>query len=158
MDRAIDQGTFAVAAAAAVSEARWADVILVESPPLFLGATASWLRRVTGRPYLYHVADPWPDFPVAMGLLGNTAVRRIAYALEALAYRNAGLITTVSPGLVDLLDAKPSAAGRVRLLPNGVTVGRFDPDAEAAAMRRVVAGPTLASRSRTSARSDWRRV
>ena len=113
---------------AVVAEARWADVLLIESPPLFLGATAAWLRAAARRPYLFHVADPWPDFPVAMGMLRNPLAQRAAYALEDLAYRRAGLVTTVSPGLVELLAAKPSAHGKVRLLPNGVDVRRFEPD------------------------------
>lgn len=144
VDRAIDQGSFAAVGMVAVPPAQWADVLLVESPPLFLGFTAAWLRRATGRPYVYHVADPWPDFPVAMGLLENPLARRLAYGLEALAYRHAGLITTVSPGLVDLLAGKRSAAGRVRLLPNGVDVGRFHPGADPAGSRRKLGWPEAA--------------
>jgi len=33
----------------------------------------------------------------------------------------------VSPGLVALLESKPSAAGKVHLVPNGVDISRFDP-------------------------------
>jgi glycosyltransferase involved in cell wall biosynthesis len=136
LDRTLDQGSFALAATAALPTARWSDVLLVESPPLFLGLTAAWLRRLAGRPYVFHVADPWPDFPVAMGGLESPWIRRIAYGIEALAYREAALITTVTPSLVALLDAKPAATGRVRLLPNGVELERFAPGRGAAEARR----------------------
>jgi glycosyltransferase involved in cell wall biosynthesis len=62
-----------------------------------------------------------------MGYLKTAAERRLAFGLEDFAYRGAAAITTVSPGLVDLLDAKRSAAGRVQHMPNGVDVDRFDP-------------------------------
>ncbi len=124
--RMIGHGAFAVSSLASLAIAGDYDVALVESPPLFLGLTARALRA-RGLPYVFHVADPWPDFPIAMGYLRSGLERRLAFGLEDFAYRGAAAVTTVSPGLVDLLAAKPSAAGRVRLLPNGVDVGRFDP-------------------------------
>jgi colanic acid biosynthesis glycosyl transferase WcaI len=127
LDRTIDQGSFAAVALTAIGEAAWADVVLVESPPLFLGATAAWYRALARRPYVFHVADPWPDFPIAMGALENPVARRVALALESLAYRHASFVTTVTPGLVELLDRKPAAHGKVRLVPNGVDTCRFDP-------------------------------
>ncbi|MGZ6341015.1 MAG: glycosyltransferase family 4 protein, partial [Candidatus Limnocylindrales bacterium] len=130
LDRTVDQASFAAAALAAAPDARWADVLVVESPPLFLGGTAAIVRRLTGRPYLFHVADPWPDFPIAMGALANPLAQRVAYALENVAYRSASLVTTVTPGLVALLAAKPAAGGKVRLLPNAVDTRRFDPAAD----------------------------
>jgi glycosyltransferase involved in cell wall biosynthesis len=127
LDRTIDQASFAFSAMAAVTAVRSCDVVVVESPPLFLGATGVWHSLVARRPYLFHVADPWPDYPIAMGALSNPLAQRVAYGLESLAYRRARLVTTVTPGLVGLLDAKRSAHGKVRLLPNGVDTTRFDP-------------------------------
>jgi len=126
IDRVIDHGSFAAVATGALKEVRWAEVLLVESPPLFLGLTAAFHRIATRRPYLFHVADPWPDFPIEMGVLRNRYAQRVAFGIEGMAYRYASLITTVTPGLVALLDAKPTATGRVRLLPNGVDVNRFN--------------------------------
>lgn len=141
LDRTIDQATFAAAACAAMPAVRWSDVVLVESPPLFLGVAAAWHRLAARRPYVFHVADPWPDFPIAMGALPNPALRRVAHGMAALAYRGARLVTTVTPGLVALLDAKPSARGRVRLLPNGVETGRFAPGRSAAEARAELGWP-----------------
>jgi colanic acid biosynthesis glycosyl transferase WcaI len=62
-----------------------------------------------------------------MGYLRSSVERRLAFGLEDLAYRGAGAITTVSPGLVELLSRKASASGRVELVPNGVEVDRFLP-------------------------------
>ncbi len=141
LDRTIDQASFAATALAAVSLIRSADIAVVESPPLFLGLSASVLATLTGRPYLFHVADPWPDFPIAMGVLENPLLRRAAFNMESIAYRDASRITTVSPGLCRLLEAKPTARGKVRLLPNGVDLGRFDPSADAVSLRRELGWP-----------------
>ena len=122
--RMMNHAGFATASLAALGIASRYDVALVESPPLFtaLGARA---LRAAGLPYVFHVADPWPDFPIAMGYLRSPVLRRAAFWLEDLAYRRASAITTVSPGLVDLLRSKPSAGDRVQLVPNGVDLARF---------------------------------
>lgn len=122
--RLVGHAAFGGASLASLAIARRHDVALVESPPLLLAFTAR-LLALSGLPYVFHVADPWPDFPIAMGYLRLPVERRLAYAIEDLAYRGASTITTVSPGLVELLSSKPSAAGRVELLPNGVDTDRF---------------------------------
>ena len=122
--RMVGHATFAATSLTALGIARRFDVALVESPPLLLAFAARALGAV-GLPYVFHVADPWPDFPIAMGYLRSGAERRLAYWIEDLAYRGAAAITTVSPDLVDLLSRKASAAGRVHLVPNGVLVEGF---------------------------------
>jgi colanic acid biosynthesis glycosyl transferase WcaI len=133
--RMVGHGTFAAMSLANLAIAGRRDVALIESPPLFLGVTARALRAA-GLPYVFHVADPWPDFPIAMGYLRSGLERRLAFGLEDFAYRGAAAITTVSPGLVNLLSAKASAAGRVYLIPNGVDVRRFYPELAPAAARQ----------------------
>jgi colanic acid biosynthesis glycosyl transferase WcaI len=135
LDRIVDQASFAGVALTVVSEVRWSDVLLVESPPLFLGATAAFYHLIARRPYVFHVADPWPDIPIATGAISNPVAKRIGLWLEALAYRSAALITTVTPGLVEALAIKPGAHGKVRLLPNGVDTSRFDPQIDRLAAR-----------------------
>jgi colanic acid biosynthesis glycosyl transferase WcaI len=122
--RMIAHATFALTSLAGLAVAGRFDVVLVESPPLLLALPARTLMA-SGVPYVFHVADPWPDFPIAMGYLQSRLERRLAFGLENLAYRGAAAITTVSPGLVELLSRKTSAAGRVELVPNGVDVARF---------------------------------
>jgi colanic acid biosynthesis glycosyl transferase WcaI len=132
--RLLGQASFALSAISTMAIADRFEVALIESPPLLLAFPARALQ-LRGLPYVFHVADPWPDFPIAMGYLQSKLERRLAFGIEDLAYRGAAAITTVSPGLVDLLSGKPSAAGRVELIPNAVKVDRFLPDAQPAAMR-----------------------
>jgi colanic acid biosynthesis glycosyl transferase WcaI len=141
VDRSIDQLSFAATAAVAKGVVKRSEVVVVDSPPLFLGLTAWLYRAVYGRPYLFHVADPWPDYPIQMGALRNPVLIRMARWVEALAYRHASLITTVSPGIVDRLSANPAAHGKVRLLRNGVDVTRFDPARSPADARAALGWP-----------------
>ena len=99
------------------------------------------MSTLAGRPYVFHVADPWPDFPIAIGAIRGRLPIAMARWLETMSYRGAALITTVSEGLVARLDANPAARGRVRLLLNGVDLDRFDPGADAAATRRALDWP-----------------
>lgn len=133
--RMIGHATFALTSLAGLAIAGRFDVALIESPPLLLALPARTLGA-SGVPYVFHVADPWPDFPIAMGYLQSRLERRLAFGLEDFAYRGATAITTVSPGLVELLSRKASAAGRVELVPNGVDVARFDVGLTPAAARR----------------------
>ena len=126
---------FAFTSLASLAIAGRFDVALIESPPLLLAFAARALEAA-GVPYVFHVADPWPDFPIAMGYLRSPLERRIAFGIEDFAYWGASAITTVSPGLVDFLARKRSAAGRVQLVPNGVDVERFSTGLEPAAARR----------------------
>lgn len=138
VDRVIDQGSFAAVAVAAAPIISRADAFVVESPPLFLGGSAAMLRAMTGRPYVFHVADPWPDFPIAAGALRGALPIRLALWLESLAYRRASVITTVTPPLVDRLAVKQGATGKVRLVPNAVDTGRFRPDLDPRAAKAAL--------------------
>jgi glycosyltransferase involved in cell wall biosynthesis len=135
LDRVIDQGSFAAVALAAAPIIRRADAFVVESPPLFLGGSAAVLRALVGRPYLFHVADPWPDLPIAAGALRGRVPIRLAFLLESLAYCRASVITTVTPPLVQRLERKPGADGKVKLVANAVDIDRFLPEIDPAAAR-----------------------
>ena len=137
-DRIASQLSFALTSHASIEVARRHDVVLVESPPLFTAGAGRVIATLAGRPYVLHVADPWPDFPIAMGYLESPTARRLAFALERFAYAGAEAITTVTPPLVELIASKPGTTGKVVHLPNAVDVARFESvPARADARRRM---------------------
>lgn len=126
VNRVIDQAAFALASAAALRHARWGDVLLVESPPLFLGLTARWLSAVSRRPYVFHVADPWPDYPIELGALRSRWQIVVARRIERWAYAGATAITTPTVGCRTFIEAQPTSHGKVTIVPNGVEAARFE--------------------------------
>lgn len=113
------------------------DVLVVETPPLFLGLTALLLSSIWRVPYVLNVADPWLASAVEMGVLRNRLAIALGRALERLLYATAARITTVTRGMYDgfLREGVPKA--KLALVTNGVDTGLFRPDAPGgAALRR----------------------
>ncbi|MCP9488921.1 MAG: glycosyltransferase family 4 protein [Solirubrobacteraceae bacterium MAG38_C4-C5] len=104
-----------------------ADVVVVESPPLFLaaaGVTYAWAKRAA---LVVNVADRWPASAVELGALTDPGAIRAARALERWCYRHAAAVTVPTRGLVDDLQTLPEAAGKVERIPPAVDVERFAP-------------------------------
>jgi glycosyltransferase involved in cell wall biosynthesis len=98
---------------------RKADVLLVESPPLFLGITAMWLAKAKGAKLVFNVSDLWPESAVQLGLVKNRMAIGLSERLEMRCYRRAALITGQTMGIVDNIRARcPNKI--VLWIPNGV--------------------------------------
>lgn len=115
-----------------------ADYLLVESPPLFLGATA-WLWSALRRmPYLLSVSDLWPESAVALGLVSSPAAIRLARALERFLYRHAHRVLAVTDGIARGVAAAGIPADRILPAPNGVDLERFAPVVPDPDLRRAL--------------------
>ncbi|MCL8208461.1 MAG: glycosyltransferase family 4 protein [Actinomycetia bacterium] len=115
-----------------------ADYLLVESPPLFLGATA-WLWSVLrGIPYLLSVSDLWPESAVALGLVSSPLAVRLARALERFLYRHAHRILAVTEGIARGVADAGIPRDRILPAPNGVDLERFAPVQEDPELRRAL--------------------
>jgi colanic acid biosynthesis glycosyl transferase WcaI len=100
------------------------DYIFVESPPLFLGATAWLASRLRRAPYIFNVSDLWPESAVSLGIVTNRAMISLAERLERFCYRHAFRVCAVTEGIRATIAAVPGAAP-VLLLPNGVDLNLF---------------------------------
>jgi putative colanic acid biosynthesis glycosyltransferase WcaI len=101
------------------------DVIIVESPPLFdafAGRALAWLKRC---PYIFTVADIWPESAVQLGALKNRALIWLAERLEWSTYLRAALVWTVTEGIRATLVARGLPEARVFRLTNGVDTTAF---------------------------------
>lgn len=76
------------------------DLIICESPPLFLGWTAVWLKRRYGARMVFNVSDLWPESAVKLGLVKNKAILRLSVWLEEWIYRKSDLISGQTQGIV----------------------------------------------------------
>jgi colanic acid biosynthesis glycosyl transferase WcaI len=113
------------------------DVIIVESPPLFdaiSGWMLSWLKRC---PYIFTVADLWPEAAVQMGILRNRLVIWLTRQLEQAAYHHAAAIWALTAGLRKTLLQRGLPAQRVFVIPNGVDTTHFRPQPRLAARQEL---------------------
>jgi glycosyltransferase involved in cell wall biosynthesis len=140
--RLADHAAFAVSS---LATSRWsgpADVVVAESPPLFLAGAAVGYARGKRAPLVINVADRWPASAVQLGALSNPLAIRAAEILEALCYREATALTAPTAGIVAALERHPHAAGKARLVAPGVDLERFDsdPPADEGPLRVLYAG------------------
>ena len=136
--RLVNHASLAVSATLTSWRAGRADVVIAETPPLFLAAAAVVVARLRHARLVLNVADLWPESAVQLGALKNRFAIRAAEAIERYAYRHAALITAPTPGVKRAIEAH-GFEGRVKLLPNAVDVDRFDPHARGSREpRRVV--------------------
>jgi colanic acid biosynthesis glycosyl transferase WcaI len=139
--RLANQLSFAASAPLALPRLSPVDVILAESPPLFVGATAALIGRVFRTPVVLHVSDLWPRVPIELGALSNPTLVDLAERFERLVYAGARRVIVVTETWVDHLIRQGVPPERVRVITNGVDPSVFDPieaDRSRAATREVL--------------------
>jgi colanic acid biosynthesis glycosyl transferase WcaI len=102
-----------------------ADILLVESPPLFLGLSAVWLSFVKRARLIFNVSDLWPESAVQLGILRrNSLFHTLGSWLESFCYRRSWLVTGQSRSIInDIRQRFPDC--RTYHLSNGVDTNRF---------------------------------
>lgn len=103
------------------------DVMIVESPPLFDAFASRALRWLKRRPYIFTVADIWPESAVQLGALHNPLLIWLAERLEWSTYKRAALVWAVTEGIKSTLIERGLPASKVFRLTNGVDTTKFQP-------------------------------
>ena len=82
------------------------DVVIVTSPPLFVGASGYLVSRLRRIPFVFEVRDLWPESAIDTGVLTNKLVIRLAYFVERFIYKRAKLINVLTPAFYNTLRDK----------------------------------------------------
>jgi glycosyltransferase involved in cell wall biosynthesis len=102
------------------------DYILCESPPLFLGYSATRLAKRLNAKLIFNVSDLWPESAEKLDLVTNKFFLKLAYKLEAQLYKKSFLITGQTQGIVESIKTRfPNET--VFWLPNGVDITKYNP-------------------------------
>jgi glycosyltransferase involved in cell wall biosynthesis len=125
--RLANQLSFAASAPTALPFIRRPDVILVESPPLFVGATAALFGALLHAPIVLHVSDLWPAIPIQLGALRGRATIRAAELFERLVYRLSRRLIVVTESWVDHLLKAGVSRDKISVVTNGVDTDFLDP-------------------------------
>lgn len=77
------------------------DLIICESPPLFLGITAMLLKWIKGSKLVFNVSDLWPESAEKLNIVNNKLMLGVSYKLEARIYKTADLVSGQTQGIVN---------------------------------------------------------
>ena len=95
------------------------DLILVTSPPLFVGITAYVLSLFKRTPFVFEVRDLWPESAIDTGVIKNKIVIRFSYWFEKFVYKKAKLINVLTPAFYQtLMDKKGVPEEKLIMIPN----------------------------------------
>lgn len=95
------------------------DIIVVTSPPLFVGITAYVLSIFKRIPFLFEIRDLWPESAIDTGVLTNKMIIRFAYWFESFIYKRAKLINVLTPAFRDtLIHKKNVPESKICFIPN----------------------------------------
>ncbi len=103
------------------------DVIVVTSPPLFVGITAYVLSVLKRTPFVFEIRDLWPESAIDTGVLTSGLLIKFAYWFEKFIYRKAKLINVLTPAFREkLLTKKAVRASKIIFIPNAADFSLSD--------------------------------
>ncbi|MFQ3576495.1 MAG: glycosyltransferase family 4 protein, partial [Cytophagales bacterium] len=111
------------------------DLVLVTSPPLFVGIMALLISKFKKIPFVFEIRDLWPESAIDTGVLTNKTIIKLSFWLEKLIYKKASLINCLTPAFESkLIEEKNVPKSKVVMIPNAADFsiaeslqGNFDP-------------------------------
>lgn len=95
------------------------DIIIVTSPPLFVGITSYVLSVFKRIPYIFEIRDLWPESAIDTGVLKNKTIIKLAYWFENFIYRKATIINVLTPAFRNyLINNKNVNSNKICFIPN----------------------------------------
>ena len=95
------------------------DLMVVTSPPLFVGITAYIVSRIKGIPLVFEIRDLWPESAIDTGVLKSKLIIKFAYWFESFIYKKSTLINVLTPAFKDkLINEKGIDPEKIIFIPN----------------------------------------
>ncbi|MDY7394193.1 glycosyltransferase family 4 protein [Aureibaculum sp. 2210JD6-5] len=95
------------------------DVVIVTSPPLFIGITGYILSRLKRLPLVFEVRDLWPESAIDTGVISNKYIIKFAYWFEKFIYKKSKVINVLTPAFKQkLIESKGIPANKIIFIPN----------------------------------------
>lgn len=110
------------------------DIIICESPPLFLGISALILKWFKNSKLVFNVSDLWPESAEKLDIVTNKFFLSLSYKLEGLLYLKSNLVSGQTQGIVKNISERfPSV--KTYWLPNGIDFNQYNVSANGADFR-----------------------
>ncbi len=119
------------------------DIILTESPPLFLGMSGYLLSRAKRARWIFNVSDLWPESAVRLGLIRDGLALRLSYGLEAFCYRKAWCVSGQSRETLESIRSRFPHVSTYHL-SNGTDTTLFAPERRSLRLRHEVGDGIIA--------------
>nr|WP_274519716.1 glycosyltransferase family 4 protein [Kerstersia gyiorum] len=103
------------------------DVVFATSTPLTIAIPGVLASKFNKIPFVFEVRDLWPEIPVAMGVIKNSILKKMAFWLARWAYENSKKIVALSDGMKDGIVAHGVPDEKVSVISNGSDLELFDP-------------------------------
>ncbi len=116
------------------------DLVICESPPLFLGFTALKLKYLKRAKMIMNISDLWPESAVQLGIIGPGMALRILEAFERLLYKESMIVSCQTEGIASGV-RKSCPAADAFLFPNGVDLDMFGPVEPSAKLKKKLEFP-----------------
>lgn len=100
------------------------DLIICESPPLFLGMTAVLLKWIKRADLVFNVSDLWPESAEKLGIISNKFILKNTTKLEEWIYRRSDKISGQTQGIVNNIKGRMNGKP-VFWLKNGVDLSEL---------------------------------
>jgi glycosyltransferase involved in cell wall biosynthesis len=103
------------------------DVIIVTSPPLFIGISGYIISLFKRTPYVFEIRDLWPESAIDTGVVTNKFIIKLAFSLEKFIYKKAILINVLTPAFREaLIRKKGIVADKIIFIPNAADFSLSD--------------------------------
>lgn len=103
------------------------DLVLVTSPPLFVGITGLVISKLSRIPLVFEVRDLWPESAIDTGVLTNKPLIKLAYWFENLMYKQSAKINVLTPAFKQtLLEKKGVPESKIISIPNAADFSLSD--------------------------------
>jgi colanic acid biosynthesis glycosyl transferase WcaI len=128
--------SFMVTSLAGILSGPRPDIMLVYSPPLLLGITATLVSKAWRTPFIFWVNDLWPRAALHLGFMQEGFLYQAASALERLIYRHSRLIFVYSHRMLEEVVANGAERSKIENHPLWIDTEVFHPDPIGAAQVR----------------------
>jgi glycosyltransferase involved in cell wall biosynthesis len=135
LGRTINYLSYMLCATICALGVRKVDAIVATSPQFFCGWAGVLCRWLLRRPLLLEIRDIWPESIVTVGAMKRSPVMRVLEILEQQMYATARQIVTVGDGYRDQLIRRGVPGEKIAVVPNGVDITQFIPEAPARQLR-----------------------
>ena len=113
-----------------------ADLYVLVSPPLLLGAAGWFIGALKRAPFVFHVQDMQPDAAVGLGMLRAGWFTRALYFLEGFAYKSAARVSGITRGMLIKFRRKGVPEEKLIYFPNAISLTGDRPRPERGSFRR----------------------